>query len=226
MINNSPLKTVWTFGTILLLGASSEVCATSLSLGADYLLRGVSIKEREKSLPDNSYYDQRLQAYLTTDLSEDVEAAVRIQSINPWGLERSTTSIVSRYPDANGSPWIQHAYVRLPKIWDERVIVTVGRQPLLWGDGKILSDDELGVNALRAQVQSPWRWLPIDLDGFSAKIEESLQQDTDTDLNGLLLGFNKDYVRWEVMGLWEKSSGQQPYEMGAETTTFTATNIA
>ena len=208
--------------------------ATNLSIGADYRLKGVAIEEREKSQPDTDYYDSRLQAYLTTDLSRDVEASIRVQSITPWGLEDSTTPVVSRYPDANGNLWVQNAFIRLPNIWDNKVTVTVGRQPLVWGDGAILSDDELGLNAIRAQVVNPLseiRWLgplrslQFDLEGFAAKINDGLQGDGDADLHGLKLGFDRESVHWEIMGLWENDHQNQMYKMGSSTIPVSVTGI-
>jgi len=116
-----------------LFSLTSTARATNLSLGADYMLRAVSITERDAGIDDNSYYDQRIEAYLTTDLSKDVEASVRIQSITPWGMEGSSRTPVTRYPESNGTPWIQHAYLRLPNIWKDRIVLTLGRQPIQWG---------------------------------------------------------------------------------------------
>lgn len=219
------MKKYFFASAVLILPAFSSLHATNLSLGADYLLRGVSIEERDKTLSSNRYYDQRLQAYLVTDLSKDVEATVRVQSINVWGLEGSTNPLSTRYPDANGDLWVQNAFVRLPGLWKDRIIVTAGRQPLVWGDGAILSDDELGMNAIRMQIKSPWRRLPFDIDGFTAKISETLTTNDDTNLHGAVLGFNREAVRWEIMGLWEKSGNAGAYEMGAETTSVISSNL-
>jgi hypothetical protein len=175
-----------------------------LSIGADYNLRGVSITPQEKSQPGLDYYDPRLQAYMIADLSQDVEATVRIQSITPWGAETSSSTLATRYPNANGTPWVQNAFVRLPRLLNDKVVVTVGRQPIIWGDGHILSDDQLGFNAVRVQAKSPFRWVDFDIEGFTAKISDGLQSGDDTDLHGAMLGFNRDVVRWEVMSLWEK----------------------
>jgi hypothetical protein len=142
-------------------------------LGADYLLRGVSMVERDRTIESNRYYDQQLQAYLTTDLSRDVEASVRVQSITPWGLEGSTNPLRTRYPDANGNLWVQNAYARMPHLFKDHLIMTVGRQPIQWGDGRILSDDDLGFDAIRAQAKSPFRRVPFDIEGFTAKIHET-----------------------------------------------------
>ncbi|MFN0118150.1 MAG: alginate export family protein [Elusimicrobiota bacterium] len=199
--------------------------ATSLSLGADYHLKGISITQRDKTLNDLDYYDQRLQGYLITDLSQEVEATIKIQSITPWGYETSTTTLQSRYPNANGQLWVQNAFLRLPKLWKDNIVLTVGRQPLQWGDGSILSDDELGFNAIRAQMKSPWEKLSFDIEGFLAKINESLASKGDKDLYGASIGFDRQALRWEIMGLLEKSDGNQNYENGADTTTFTASKI-
>ncbi len=214
---------------IFLLGFSCSIPylhATNLSIGADYLLRGVSTHERDKNFKNSAYYDQRLQGYLTTDLSRDVEASIRIQSITPWGLEGSSTPLVTRYPSANGNLFVQNAFARLPHLWKDRIILTIGRQPIQWGDGKILSDDELGFNAIRAQLKSPFRRLPFDLEGFTAKISESLNQPGgDKDLYGSMLSFDSKAFRWDFMGLWEKSDGSQSYQVGSSSTPFAATKV-
>jgi len=199
--------------------------ATNLNLGADYMVRGVGIKERDSTFPGDHYYDQRLQGYMIADLSEDVEATVRVQSITPWGLESSTTPLITRYPNANGGLWLQNAFIRLPKIYQDKAVLTIGRQPIQWGDGLILGDDELGFNAIRLQLKSPWEQLGADLDVFTAKISEGLQTSQDTNLSGALLGIDRDLVRWELMGLFENSNNLQNYEAGSDTTTTVATKI-
>jgi hypothetical protein len=207
------------------LPSTQPLSASSLSLGADYILRGVSIKERDNRYDNNQYYDQRLIAYLTTDLSKDVEASIRIQSITPWGLENSTTSLVTRYPKADGTPWVQNAYVRMPNIWQNRITLTIGRQPIQWGDGEILSDDEMGFNAVYGQVKSPLTWLPVDLDVFTAKISETMQADQDTDLSGAQIGFSRRHTRWEIMSLWETNDSRQDYRMGSSSESFSASSL-
>jgi len=224
MIARNPILRAAVLAALLAAPAVS-FAANSLSLGADYLLRGVSVSEQNRTLPKLDYYDQRLSAYLITDLSKDVEATIRVQSISPWGYESSTSTLGSRYPDENGKFWVQNAFVRLPNIWQDRVVATLGRQPIRWGDGLILSDDDLGFNALRLQVKSPWRYLPIDIDGFTAKINETLQADTDTDIHGVSLGFDRKLWRWDLVGLFEKQGGVGTYEAGSETAPVTATDL-
>lgn len=159
--------------------------ATSLSLGADATMRSVNVTERDKTIKGQDYVDQQISAYLTTELSKDVEASIRVQSITPWGLEGSTNPLITRYPNSNGSLWVQNAYVRLPNIWNNHLALTIGRQPIQWGEGTILSDDDLGFNAIRAQIKSPFRILDFDLDAFTAKITEGMRNAGDTELSGI-----------------------------------------
>src|SRR4051794_3275669 len=116
MTARSTIFRVAAFAALLLVPAAS-FAATDLSLGADYLLRSVSVAEANKNAPNLSYADQRLVGYLITDLSKDVEATIRVQSITPWGYEGSTTSLGSRYPSDTGNLFVQNAFVRLPNIW-------------------------------------------------------------------------------------------------------------
>jgi hypothetical protein len=221
------IRALKTYGLLagLILSSARVSHATSLSLGADYLLRGVANTERDRRFHSDRYYDQQLQAYLTTDLSRDVEASIRVQSITPWGLEGSTTPLRTRYPNANGNLFVQNAYARLPHIWKDHLIMTVGRQPIQWGDGKILADDDLGFDAIRAQVKSPFRRIPFDLEGFTAKISEGLNVPNDTDLHGAMLSFDSRVYHWEMMGLWDNSNGDQSYVTGSSTIPFQASKV-
>jgi hypothetical protein len=226
MKKNHLLKRLAILATPGLLSFSATPArATNLNLGADYMLRGVSIHERDKGLKNNAYYDQRLQAYLTTDLSQDVEASIRIQSITPWGMENSTTTLATRYPSANGTPWIQNAFVRMPHIYKDSIVLTVGRQPLAWGDGHILADDELGFNAIRLQAKSPWQKFDFDFDAFTAKISEGLQSNGDTDLHGAMISTQREIFKWELMGLWENNNSNENYQMGAETSSVAVPHL-
>lgn len=199
--------------------------ATSLNIGVDYLLRGVTIESNDNRFRSNAYYDQRIQTYITADLSKDVEASLQLQSITPFGQENSTTTLTTPYPDGDGNLWVQNAYIRLPNIWEKRIIITLGRQPIEWGDGEILSDNNMGLNAIRGQITSPFRWLPIDLEGFTAKLSEGFQTKQDADLHGAVLGFYRQAVRWEIIGLWENSKANQSYQVGGSTLPFTADGI-
>jgi hypothetical protein len=103
--------------------------------------------------------------------------------------------------------------------------LTVGRQPLAWGDGHILADDELGFNAIRLQAKSPWQKFDFDFDAFTAKISEGLQSNGDTDLHGAMISTQREIFKWELMGLWENNNSNENYQMGAETSSVAVPHL-
>ncbi len=212
---------------IILVICSQNVYAefTSLNIGLDYRLRGISIENNDfqSDTADHlNYYSHRARFYMTTWLNQDVEASLRLQSINIWGLEGSNTPM-TRYPNADGTPWVEEAFIHMPRFAWEKIDLIVGRQPLIIGDGLLVSDDQLGFNAIRARTQLPqYSWFPwkIDVDIFTAKIQESLESGDDSDLLGMVLGTDRDKSRWEFSWIQERNDADTPYTL--VNTTYTA----
>jgi hypothetical protein len=195
----------------------------SLNLGVDYRLRGIAIEnpDYQGGTKDHlNYYSQAVRFYTRSWLNEDIEASFRLQSINVWGLEGRGLPAGTRYPAADGTPWVEQMYIHLPNLAWNKVDLIVGRQPIVWGDGMLISDDELGFNALRAQVDLPWAF---DMDLFTAKSQEALAGKDDSDVYGFLLGTNREHNRWELGWLQERHYGPTPYVR--PTSTATATKI-
>lgn len=194
---------------------------STLNLGLDYKLRGVDIQNND-GLPatsDNlSYYSHQARVYMNGWLNDDVEAGLRIQSVNIWGLEGSTSAPVTRYPAADGTPWIEQIYLHMPHLIGKHLDLTIGRQPITIGDGLLVSDDELGFNAIRAKVFLP---LGMGLDLFTAKINESLNEGKDADLNGAVVGLNQGENNWQLSWIQEDNKSPSPYLLGGSTTTAT-----
>jgi hypothetical protein len=226
-VKNSPRKLL--ILSLLMAGIPYGAGAVSLDLGANYRVRAISAGNKLPSEPSLSFYTHRLQLYMGTQLSRDVEAKFQIQAINPWGLEGSTATAVqnTRYPSANGTPWIQTAYLRAPKLLGQSIQLTVGRQPITWGDGFVLTDDELGFDAIRVQAASPWPTLPLDTDIFYAKISDGLIGPArDFGLFGALLGTGTEKIRrMEIYWLEESDGSGSPYEAGAETVPVRSSQI-
>lgn len=186
-------------------------------MGLDYRLRGIMTQnnDMDNSTSDSlNYYSHSARFYMTSWLNEDVEASMRLQSINIWGQEGSTTPLQTRYPDANGAPWVEEAYIHLPHMFWKKVDVVLGRQEIVLGDGLIVSDDDMGFNAIRMQAELPWRF---DLDVFTAKINESLRGAEDFDLNGAVLGTDRRHNRWEFGWIQEQNRADSTYVIGGGT---------
>lgn len=196
---------------------------TSLNLGLDYHLRGVSIGNNDMSdlTSDSfSYYSQSARMYMRAWLNEDVEAAFRLQSLNVWGLEGSGTP-VTRYPKADGTPFVEEAYIHMPHMLRNHLDLTVGRQPLVLGDGMLVSSDDVGFNALRARFLGPWQ---TELDLFTAKMVESLSSTgDDSDLKGVVFRVQQADRHWDVGMIQESNSAVSTYVLG--TSTYAATQV-
>ncbi len=208
--------------TLLLLsaGGAGRADFPSLNMGFDDRIRGVSIQNndyRSDTRDKFNYQSHAIRAYMRAWLNEDVEASLRVQSLNIWGLE-GTGAPVTRYPSADGTPWVEEAYVHLPNFAWKKVNLTIGRQPIVVGDGLLVSDDGLGFNGVRAQVDLPWR---TDADLFTAKVTEALSGRDDFDLYGLVLGADREHDRWEFSWIQERNEGVSQYQLGTGTATAT-----
>jgi hypothetical protein len=206
---------------ILLAAGPARGEFTSLNLGMDYRLRGVSVDNNDLDNATNdrfSYYSQNVRAYLTSWLNQDVEASLRLQSLNIWGLEGSASAPVTRYPKSDGTPFVEEAYIHLPHALWKRVDLVLGRQEIVLGDGLLVSDDDLGFNAIRARAELPW---DADADAFTAKITEALGANDDFDLYGAVLGLTREHNRWELAWVQERNNAPSPYILGASTATST-----
>jgi hypothetical protein len=207
---------------VLLLGALPAAAEfSSLNMGMDYRVRGISIENNDyvSTTGDHlNYNSQTMQFYLRSWLNEDVEASLRMQAVNVWGLEGAAAP-ATRYPRADGTPWVEEAYVHLPHFAWNKVNLTVGRQGIVWGDGLLVSDDDLGFNAFRAQSEL-WKF---DLDVFKAKVTEGLAGEDDLDLYGLQVGTLREHDRWELSWVEERNNGNSTYVL--PTSTATATKV-
>jgi hypothetical protein len=191
---------------------------TSLNLGFDYRWRGVSIQNADMADATKDtfgYSSQRARFYLTAWLNENVEAAFRLQSIGVSGMEGSG-SPVTRYPKADGTPWVEDAYIHMPNMAWKRLDLTIGRQPIVIGDGMLVSSDDLGYNAIRGRVTGP---LNTEFDLFSAKIAESLNGNNDFDLRGVVFRTRKEERHWDLAWIQEVNASNSEYRLAASTVT-------
>jgi hypothetical protein len=218
-----PTRRLLSLLTIFALPTLVGADLSTLNLGLDYTLRGIGVQnnDTDTSTSDTlSYYSHQARVYMNGWLNKDVEAGLRVQSVNIWGLEGSTSAPASRYPSTDGTPWIEQMYIRMPHLIGKHLDLTLGRQPLVIGDGMIVSDDNLGFNALRARAYLPGNF---GLDLFTAKIEETLHDKKDSDLNGAVASLARGDNHWELSWIQESHKSPSTYTLGLST--VTANNI-
>lgn len=201
--------------------AFSETSA--LDLGVDYTMTAVMSQNDaiDQSVgPSLNYYSHQIRPYFSTRLESRIEAVFRLQSINLWGQEISTGPAGTRFPRADGTPWIENAYLRVPGLMRDRLVLTLGRQPILIGDGLLVSDDETGFNALRGQLTLP---KGVGVDVFTAKISEGAGGYNDFDLSGAVLELAQGDTHWNVAWIQEANGAPSLYTLAG--TTLSATNV-
>lgn len=194
---------------------------STLNLGVDYSLTAVMSHNDAidpNAGPSLNYYSHQIRPYFMTRLDSGVEAVFRLQSINLWGQETSTGPAGTRFPKADGTPWIENAYLRLPGLLRNRLVLTLGRQPLVIGDGLLVSDDKVGFNALRGQMTLP---KGLALDVFTAKINEEAGGYNDFDLNGAVLEVAQGDTHWNLAWVQETNGAAAVYNLAGTTTSVT-----
>ena len=199
--------------------------AAILDVGTDYRLRGLSYSKVDygvSSGQDYSYYSQRALAHIGGRFSPNIEFMTQVQAIGVAGSSASVTNPtvdpgMGRYPNTNFTPWVQWAYMKATQLYDMPIDLTVGRQPILLGDGLILSDDDLGFTGIRAQTRLPWYGLRADL--FTFKTGDALQGARDADIYGIEFTKPLRAVRYQASWVMERDrSGNTLYIRPSENT--------
>jgi len=201
--------------------------ASKLELGWDWRLRHIAISNPDgnSNTEDRlNYSSSRMRFYIITILTQDIEAVIRIQSIKPWGTEGTNTPNETRYPNADGTPWLESAYVKVPHIMGMPLDLTVGRQPIVIGDGLLISDDELGFNAIRLQSILPFQLgrevpLQFSIDVFTAKVKENLNGAQDADLNAGILSARWGRLNLDALWMQDANKANMTYLLGRSTIT-------
>jgi hypothetical protein len=224
---------------LLLLCSTSAVASSTLDIGTNYRLRGISMTRTDFGATqdqDYAYYSQRAQAHIGGRFSPNIEFMTRFQAIGIAGSSTSVTVPIAnpaggRYPNTDFTPWIQNAYLKATRLYDLPLDITIGRQPIMLGDGFILSDDDLGFTGIRLEYRLPWYGLQAQ--AFTFKTSESLIGSSDTDLYGVELSKPMRNIRYQASVFTERdASGTTLYVRPTENintfpagTSFTASRI-
>lgn len=191
--------------TILTASAVKSGAASSLNVDSEYTLTGISYPDLDfntgTSTDSRAYYTQRLRVTLSGKFAPNIEIVTRLQAI---GVVGSTSPYISTmtangasfqqfewqkkypYPNITFNPFIENAYFRITDLGDLPLEITIGRQPLEYGNGLIVSDNDAGINALRFALQYPGK---LHTEFFTAKIDENFTPSSDYDLQGLVFTY-------------------------------------
>lgn len=195
--------------------------SASLSINYEYRLRGLSYPNLDFDMTTNddakAYYTQRMNFMITGKFEPNIEIYTKIQSI---GIVNSTFTLKDYdwqkeypYPKTDFTPFIENAYFKVKKIGQLPVDVVIGKQPIEYGTGLIVSDNGAGFNALKFIVDYP-KILDHTLhtEIFTAKIIDNFRKDSDFDLYGSVFSYLYKENNFEISYFEEKDDSKTVYK--------------
>jgi len=226
--------------------------ASAIDLDTDYRVRGINYTNNDfdntTSTDSLAYYSQWLRLTLTGKFNEGIEICTRLSAIGVVGSTTvftgipgsSSTVTTMPYPSTNFTPYIDYAYVKIKNMAETPVTIIVGKQPLNYGNGLIISDNGTGVFAFRiyGKYNLPlpvpkfnfkrggdlFEYYPLALETevFTAKLSDGLRPGYDHDLYGLVNRYDKNKFHFEVSYFMDADASGSKYFKGntAYDTTF------
>ncbi|OGR66945.1 MAG: hypothetical protein A2081_00105 [Elusimicrobia bacterium GWC2_61_19] len=160
-----------------LLALANGAHATKLDLSSDVEIKAANYQhlvygDRQASQPlfsENAaigFIIKGIKLEKTPDSSMDV--GVVLQSIGPGASSNTITSpqfadAINRLPNADGTPFIRGAYVKIYKFLRPNITATFGRQDYALGQGITLGSDDLGLPGGRLEIDKLYRNIKTDL---------------------------------------------------------------
>ena len=218
MIKKSHL--ILTFAIVL--AAAAPLLASTLDIETDYRLRGISydhdpsVEASTNTQKSLSYYSQRLKLGVKGNFDKGIEIGAKLTSL---GIVSSTTAVGSvPYSRTDFTPFVENAYVKFKNFGDWPVDVIAGRQTVSYGDGLILDDNGTGLNAIRAighfDMPVPFsksKTLPLNIEYFTMKLNETLQTNSDSDIYGGIFSLDLNKNLFELGYFEETDFSGTPY---------------
>jgi hypothetical protein len=153
---------------ILLTFIMSPLMADQLDIGEeiDFEYRYI----RRDNLEIANEYRQRIKLYLKGYLRSNVEVGAKLQSS---GVMNSTNTIVV-YEGAkiqNQTPFFENAYIKINKYYGYPVSIAIGKLPINWVEGVLVSDNQIGLPAVLVEWDAPFK---IKVEGYHCRARNEL----------------------------------------------------
>lgn len=219
----------------VLAGLYNCLYASSLNIETEYRNRFLSYTnldfDTSTSTDAISYSTQKLRICLNgifdtglPTFGEQIEICARLQALEIIGSSLTVPSFNWQnnlpYPRKDFIPFIEHSYVRISNLTRFPMNLIIGRQPLDYGSGVIISDNGIGYDALRLKFQYPKRY---DFDILlNAKIKKGFSGGGDSDLSCLMISGPWKESNFKVGYFKEADQSGTIYSQG---TNQTGTNI-
>ena len=209
---------------ILLASGFSAARAASLDVTAAYKMKAVSYSNLHYNTSDKNSHafianDARLgiavrHIPLESRGGEDVTMDLGV-ILHAVGVSGSTVSVASPfdrvasyYPNADLTPFIENAYLRVHRLWGYAWEATFGRQSYRQGSGLLLDDDGAGLTGASARGELPWWGMKWEGFIFNDRNPLNTSAPNSLDLAGLSADLPGEGV-WQLNQLLERDRAQQ-----------------
>ena len=208
----------------VLLSCASAASAASLDVTAAYKMKAASYSNlhyNTNSKNSHSFItnDARLgiavrKIPLESRGGEDVtmDLGIVLRAIGVSGSTSSVASpfdrVASYYPNADLTPFIENAYLKVNRLWGYPWEATFGRQSYRLGGGLLLDDDGAGLTGASARGELPWWGMKVEGFIFNDRNPLNTSAPNSLDLAGLSVDLPGEGV-WQLNQLFERDRSLQ-----------------
>ncbi|MDE2510805.1 MAG: hypothetical protein KGL74_06760 [Elusimicrobia bacterium] len=210
------------FALALMAAAAPGVRAASLDVTASYKMKAVSYHNLDlgQDVNNHSYIgnDARLgmavkKIALETRGGEDttLDLGLLLHAVGVSGSTVAVASPINRtasyYPNADLTPFIENAYLKVSRLWGKPIEATFGRQNYRLGSGLLLDDDGAGFTGAVVRAELPWGGMKAEGFLFQDKNPQASAPNSLT-----LFGFSLDLPtegNWQLNQLIEQDHAAQ-----------------
>ncbi|MEK7234164.1 MAG: hypothetical protein AAB268_10140 [Elusimicrobiota bacterium] len=209
---------------VLLASGFAAAHAASLDVSAAYKMKAVSYSNLNYNTNDKNSHsfianDARLaiavrRVPLESRGGEDttMDLAVALRAIGVSGSTSSVAApfdrVASYYPNADLTPFIENAYLKVNRLWGRQWEATFGRQSYRLGGGLLLDDDGAGLTGASARGELPWWNMKMEGFVFNDRNPLNASGPNSLDLAGLSVDVPGEGV-WQLNQLFERDRTQQ-----------------
>jgi hypothetical protein len=165
------------FYASLLLLAAAPAGATKLDLSSNIELRAAKYQDlpyMDMSVDQSIYSENATLGFVIKGIQlektqgSSMDVGIVLQSIGDGSSTNTLRSPqfsegANRLPNANGTPFLHSAYVKIYKFMRPNITATFGRQDFLLGQGITLSGGDLGLPGGRLEIAEVYRSIKADL---------------------------------------------------------------
>jgi hypothetical protein len=209
---------------VLLATCLSTARAASLDVTASYKMKAASYSNLHYNTADRNSH-----SFITNDArlgiavrkipleqrgGEDVtmDLGIVLRAIGVSGSTASVASpfdrVASYYPNADLTPFIENAYLKVHRLFGYPWEATFGRQSYRLGGGLLLDDDGAGLTGASARGELPWWNMKVEGFIFNDRNPLNASAPNSLDLAGLSVDLPGEGV-WQLNQLIERDRAQQ-----------------